>query len=54
MGVVFDFDERNRVIGIEIEDASKNIDLSRLEVLALPITKLVLSERGHVRSESAG
>ena len=54
VGVVFDFDERNRVIGIEIEDASKNIDLSRLEVLALPITKLVLSERGHVKSESAG
>lgn len=44
-GVVLDFDERNRVIGIEIEGASKFIDLSRLEVLALPIVNLILSER---------
>jgi uncharacterized protein YuzE len=45
MGVVLDFDDRNRVIGIEIEDASKWIDLSRLEVLALPIVNLILSEK---------
>ena len=44
-GVVLDFDKQNRVIGIEIEDASKFIDLSRLEVLALPISNLVFSER---------
>ncbi len=44
-GVVLDFDEYNRVIGIEIEDASKFIDLTRLEVSALPIANLVLSER---------
>jgi uncharacterized protein YuzE len=44
-GVVLDFDERNRVIGIEIEDASAFIDLSRLEVLALPISNLVLKEK---------
>ena len=50
MGVVLDFDERDRVIGIEIEDASKFIDLSRLEVLALPIVNLVLSEREPVRA----
>jgi len=49
-GVVLDFDERNRVIGIEIEDASKLIDLSRLEVLALPIENLVLSEREPLRT----
>ena len=49
-GVVLDFDERNRVIGIEIEDASKFIDLSRLEVLALPIVNLVLSEREPTRT----
>ncbi|RKX75935.1 MAG: hypothetical protein DRP87_13325 [Spirochaetes bacterium] len=29
-GVVLDFDEHCRVIGIEIEDASKLVDLSRL------------------------
>ena len=49
-GVVLDFDERNRVIAIEIEDASKFIDLSRLEVLALPIVNLILSEREPVKA----
>lgn len=44
-GIVLDFDEHNQVVGIEIEDASKFIDLSRLELLALPILNLVLSER---------
>jgi len=44
-GIVLDFDERNQVIGIEIEDASKLVDLSRLEVSALPIVDLILSER---------
>lgn len=40
-GVVLDFDERNRVIGVEMEDASKLIDLSKLELRALPILNLV-------------
>jgi uncharacterized protein YuzE len=44
-GVVLDFDEHNRLIGIEIEDASAFIDLSRLEVLALPVTNLIVSEK---------
>lgn len=44
-GIVFDFGEHDQVVGIEIEDASKFIDLSRLELKALPITDLVLSER---------
>lgn len=44
-GIVLDFDEHNQVVGIEIEDASTLIDLSRLEVLALPIANLILSER---------
>ena len=44
-GVVLNFDERNRVIGIEIEDASTFIDLSRLEVSALPIANLMLSRK---------
>jgi uncharacterized protein YuzE len=41
-GIVLDFDEQNRVIGIEIEDASTFINLSRLEVSALPVVDLVL------------
>ncbi len=44
-GIVLDFDEYNRVIGIEIEDASKLIDLSKLELRALPVVDLILSER---------
>ena len=40
-GIVLDFDENNHVVGIEIEDASKSIDLSRLEVSALPIESLL-------------
>jgi uncharacterized protein YuzE len=46
-GVVLDFDEHNRVIGVEIEDASRFIDLSRLELKALPVANLILSERVH-------
>jgi uncharacterized protein YuzE len=44
-GIVLDFDEHNRVIGVEIEDASKFIDLSRLELKAFPVVNLILSER---------
>jgi uncharacterized protein YuzE len=44
-GVVLDFDEHNRVIGIEIEDASKFVDLLKLELRALPIVHLVLTDR---------
>jgi uncharacterized protein YuzE len=44
-GIVLDFDEQNRVIGVEVEDASKFIDLSRLELRALPVVNLILSER---------
>ncbi len=43
-GIVLDFDERNRVIGIEIEDASTFIDLSRLDLSALPVANLTLSK----------
>jgi uncharacterized protein YuzE len=49
-GIVLDFDQQSRVIGIEIEDASKLVDLSRLEVLALPIGNLILSEREPVQA----
>jgi uncharacterized protein YuzE len=44
-GIVLDLDHGNRVIGVEIEDASTFIDLSRLEVVALPIVNLIVSER---------
>ncbi len=44
-GVVLDFDASNRVIGVEIEDASKFIKLSQLELRALPVADLILRER---------
>jgi len=44
-GIVLDFDEQNRIVGIEIEDASKFIDLSKLEIRALPISDLILTEK---------
>lgn len=43
-GIVLDFDDESRVVGIEIEDAGKRIDLSRLELRALPIANLLISE----------
>ncbi len=49
-GIVFDFDEHSRVIGIEIEDASTLVDLSRLEVSALPISDLVLSRKAAIEA----
>jgi uncharacterized protein YuzE len=44
-GVVVDYDEHNHAIGFEIEDASKFIDLSRLEMTAMPIASLIIKER---------
>jgi len=42
-GIVFDYDENNNVVGIEIENARTKIDLSRLEMNSLPITDVVFS-----------
>ncbi len=41
-GIVADFDEKKRLIGIEFEDAGKFADLSRLEISALPVTDLIM------------
>jgi len=35
-GIVLDFDQDNRLLGIEIEDASRRVDLSKLELKMLP------------------
>ena len=43
--VVLDFDAHNRVLGIEIEDASQRMDLSKLEISALPIANLVFNQQ---------
>ena len=44
-GIVLDFTETGRVMGIEIEDASKFIELSQFEVLALPITNFAFNRQ---------
>ncbi len=44
-GIVLDFDGDNRVIGVEIEDAGKRIDLANLELNAMPVSNLIFSER---------
>ncbi len=42
--IVLDYDEADHVIGIEIEDASLQMDLSRLEISALPLVDLIMRQ----------
>ncbi|MEW6447175.1 MAG: DUF2283 domain-containing protein [Bacillota bacterium] len=39
-GVVLDFDTGGRLVGIDIDQASRIVDLSRLESTALPVGEL--------------
>ncbi len=39
-GVVLDFDSEGHLVGIDIDHASQIVNLSRLEVEALPVTSL--------------
>ena len=41
-GVVLDFDAEGRLVGIDIDRATRVVDLSRVEVEALPITSVSL------------
>ncbi|MDP2895544.1 MAG: DUF2283 domain-containing protein [bacterium] len=43
-GVVLDFDAEGRLVGIDIDQASKIVDLSRLEAEALPLGALSISK----------
>ena len=36
-GVVLDFDDAGHLCGIDVDHASRNLDLSRLETVSLPI-----------------
>lgn len=42
-GVVLDFDIDGSLVGIDIDRASKVVNLSRLEAAALPVTSLSLT-----------
>ena len=41
--VVLDFGEDGRLVGIDIDRASKNLDLTRLETVALPLASVSLA-----------
>ena len=42
-GIVLDFDADGKLVGIDVDQASKNADLSRLEAIALPIGNMTLA-----------
>ncbi|MGQ9571337.1 MAG: DUF2283 domain-containing protein [Thermodesulfovibrionales bacterium] len=42
-GIVVDFDETNNIVGIDIDNASKILNLSDLEITSVPAKKLVLA-----------
>lgn len=44
-GIVLDFDAEGHLVGLDIEHASKIVDISRLETNALPITSLVMANQ---------
>ncbi len=37
-GVILDFDENNQIVGIDIQHASKVVDLSKIDTGLLPLT----------------
>lgn len=42
-GIVLDFDDQGKLVGIDIDHASQVVDLSRLEAQSLPIINLSLA-----------
>lgn len=43
-GVVLDFDAEGKLVGIDIDNASKIVDLTRLEAEALPFDSVSLTK----------
>lgn len=43
-GVVLDFDSKGQLVGIDVDHASKHINLSRLETEGVPFAALSLSQ----------
>jgi uncharacterized protein YuzE len=42
-GIVLDFDENNSIVGIDIDNAGKTLNLSRVEIESLPAKILLHS-----------
>jgi uncharacterized protein YuzE len=45
-GIVVDFDESNSIVGIDIDHASKVLNLNNLEITSVPAKKLILVSAG--------
>ena len=45
-GVVLDFDAAGRLVGVDIDQASQVVDLSRLEAVQLPLQTLLVGQEG--------
>ena len=43
-GIVLDFDSEGNLVGIDIDHASKIVDLTRLEAEALPFVSIALAQ----------
>ncbi len=43
-GVVLDFDAEGRLVGIEIDHASKTVNLSHLEAVSMPVVQTAPEE----------
>ena len=43
-GVVLDFDAEGKLVGIDIDNASQVVDLSRLEAESLPVQNLAIAQ----------
>jgi uncharacterized protein YuzE len=46
-GIVLDFDEERQLVGIDIDRASKVVDLSHIEAKALPLNAFSLQGANH-------
>lgn len=51
-GFVVDYDDKNRIVGIEIEGGTSMADLTKLDVSGLPLAGLVLT--GHATGGALG
>jgi uncharacterized protein YuzE len=42
-GVVLDFDRENQLVGIDLDHASRFVNLSRIEAISLPLSNFALA-----------
>ncbi len=42
-GIVVDFDSAGNIVGIDIDNASKKVDLTKLEAVDLPFTSVAVA-----------